>query len=714
MDHRNLLRSTIATLGLGLLAGSGCASKPAQTAARSGSRPPTEVAAVPSTNPRESLVEAPLPLLRSPHAAPMSEVVLEPGGQAALTLDVDGGVRLWTELDASTQRAPLALPAQEPSWMSLAQAQGGFVAGFVDTAGGARVVRVDVDGDGARLRTAFELPATEPLFELHVLDGGERILTLGIDHRVRLYDAEGVEISGLDATGFVPWQLRVQQPVGGSPAIVAVLAGPTRVQSIALEGDRLLLRGEPHTVEIDQGPNRNDLSLTPDGRTVVAMRRPRARKRRFTFELVDLESGSRRLIAAEVDTRDRPRVLLVGGDRALLESGSGAGLWLDLSAAVPWAKGTTREETEEVPAVATKRERLPGSTASRRMHVALAAGVRAVPAGEMLIADPVDTPQHVRLGAAPLRPRAVALDEHGARVAWAMEDSIVLEGDDEAERASVTLPRPGGAVEELAFVGTDGLLVLDHEGHAAIIDDQHGRVLASTRLPVGWGLSAAGFRRGDAFEEGTLALLPGRPKDPIRVVDVGDGEFGRVRDVPRQQRGRWPQLGTGSRDAQGVIEALGFAALSSGSIGALVEDRHGGHLIASDDAQPTLYRVSEDETRSIPLREGQVQQLRVDPSGSKVAVIQRIHRADVFDESGRVADLDRHVVSVYDVQAERRLWSWVARNVVDVDWSHDGGRLAVAAFDGGRVIDARTGEALLVRQHLGMQRAEHADTESVP
>lgn len=706
MAPRIVHSSCFSLLGLSLLTLGACANPAVHRAEQATvSQPPTEAAAARSQASAEELSEPPLVLARDLHDSPMSEVVLDPRARAALTLDTEGKVRLWTDLSAGGTRAPLVIPEYEPGWMSLARTEGGFVAGFIDTAGGGRVIEIAVDGTGARMSTLFEIPATDPLFEMHVLDGGERILVLGIDHRVRLYDRQGTALSVLEPMGFVPWQLRVQQPEGGAVAIVAVLAGPTRVQAITLQGDRLALRGEPRTVEIDQGPNRNDLSLMPDGRRVVAMRRPKLRGKRFTFEVIELQTDARSLIAAKVDTTDRPRVLPAGGDRVLLESGSGRGFWLELSAAVPWTGPTGREETQDVPATAMTPVRLAGSTTARRMHVTLRAGVRAVPTSDALVVDPIDEGRHVQLGAEPLRPQAVALSPSGSRVAWSSGRSIVFDrGEPGGELHRV--PSPTERVVELAFIGDERLLVLGDKGHVKIIDDEQGQVVSSIKPSLAWGLAGAGFRRGASVDEGTLALMPAQPRDPILVVDVGDGGFGERREVPRRTRTQWPALGVRARDARGVIEALGFEDLAPGSIAALVDDGEGAHLIADSSSLPTLYRVGEDRRQELPLREGRVERLVPERNGSRVAVLQRVHVANVFGDSGRMAGFDRYVVSVYDLETEQRLWSRPTMGVTDLEWSHDGERLAVAAYDGGRVIDASTGEQVILRRHLGLRVTE--------
>ncbi len=699
MAHRNL-RSTTVLLGLSVLALGACASQaaPAHEGAAS-AQPPSEVA-VASAAPRAPEAQPPLELRRALHDASMSEVVLDAHARAAVTLDTEGTVRLWPSLDAES-KAPLALPVREPSWMSIARADDGFVLAFIDTAGGGRVVHVQADGSEATMETLFEIPATEPLFELHVLDGGDRIVALAHDHRISLYDREGTERSAIDPVGFVPWQLRLQQVPGQEPSLVAVLVGPTRIQPISLRGNELALSGEARAIEIDQGPNRNDLSLSPDGKTMVAMRRPKARGRRLTLELVDLPTNARRLMAVELDTRERPRVHLVDADRILLESSSGKGFWLDVSQAIPWEQGTTREETEDVAELSTTEVPLPASSEVRRMHTTVVNGLRAVPTTHALVMDPIDDDRHLELGATPLRPDQVALDATGSQVAWVTNQGLVLEGLETGEPPRV-VPVDGPRVVELAFLDDAKLLTLDQDGRAAIRDED-GQVLSKTKLPMGWGISSVGFRKGERSGTGTLGLLPLRKGDGIAAVDVVDGGFGEVQELPRWSRVRFDQMGTRTRDVRGVVEALGFDEIPSGSIDQMVEDGRGGHLIVNASAHPVLFRVTEQQAEPIPLRAGKVMRLTPSPDGMQVAVVQH---ADSNSLEGFRSAFGRRVVSVIDLGTQQRLWSRVVTGGVDLDWSQDGGRLGMASVDGGQVIDAQSGELLLARRDLGLKVSE--------
>jgi len=538
-----MIDRTTTLLGLGLLAATACANRPTETLEHDlSARPPSEATSegtvANASTAQRPVSEQSVPLVRSLHETTMSEVVLDARGEAALTLDTDGGVRLWPALRSDAAGAPWALPVQEPNWLSLARDGGeGFVVGFVDTAGGARVAHVVVEGGQARMVSRFEIPTTDPLLELHVLDGGERILALGLDHRVRLYDRTGALVGGIDRAGFVPWQLRVSERPGKPPALAVVLVGPPRVQTVVMNGDSLELVGEPRGVALDQGPNRNDLSLSPDGTTVVALRRPRAKGSRFTIQLIDLATNERRMMAIDVDGRVRPRLHLVDDQRALLESGTGQGFWVDLSAAKPWTSGTDKAAIDALVPVPLQAVPLPASSQAERMHATVAAGVRAVPTPHALVVDALDEAGHLELGAAPVRPIATALDTTGTRAAWSLGRTILL---DETDGGGLLreLPALESPVVELAFVGDGALLALSADGRASLLRSEDGQTIASARVPLSWGLAASSFRREGAGA-GSLAVLTNRPQDPLQVLDVSGTGFGEGRQVPRSERVAW-------------------------------------------------------------------------------------------------------------------------------------------------------------------------------
>ncbi len=412
----------IATLSLSALLSLACG--PSARTAGNTSRPPTaSPARASSRRPADTAVQRreSVALSFAMHETIMTEVVLDPRGEYALTLDADGGLRLWPSVRGTAVAVPVVLPEREPVWSTLARAEDGtFVVATIDTQGGARVARIALGEGSARRTELFEIPAVDPQFELHVLDGAERIVALGKDHRVRVLDTAGNVRAEIDRVGFIPWQLRVAPTKDGVTPMIAVLTQPVRAQSIRLEGDELTVVGDAHMVALDQSPNRNDLALSNDGTKVAALRRPSSRGRAFALQLIDMASGERKVILGELDANVRPRLHLVDDARALLETGTGKGFWLELSAAVPKAQA-------EIPLTPVSAVPLPGATEDLRMQVTVVAGIRAVPTPGALVIDPLESPEHTRLSAKSVGATAIALDARGERVVWSSGDRIVIE-----------------------------------------------------------------------------------------------------------------------------------------------------------------------------------------------------------------------------------------------------------------------------------------------
>jgi hypothetical protein len=423
-------RCTTALLSLAL---TGCAGTPPNSTTAEPTAPSvTPTADAPTM--AAPTVAAPTRLSRRLHAHAMTEVVLDAHGRGALTLDDHGGLRLWPDVQAEDVALPIA----------------------------SRVA-------------LFELPAVDPQFEIHVLDGGARILALGKDHRVRLFDADGRVLSQIDQRGFIPWQLRVVETPDKPVALAAVLTQPVRAQALALDGDTLRVVGEGRMVALDQSPNRNDLSLSPDGTTIAALRRTSAKKGEFALQLITLATGERRVIMGNVDEKARPRLHYVDDDRVLLESGSGKGFWIDLAQALP------RDATSFPPA-AMRAVALPGGTGDLRMQVTFAAGVRAVATDTTLTIDPVATADHRVLRRAPFDATAIALDATGTKVAWSRGTSVWVEDldDDDAAPVSFDLAAP---VRALAFAEDGQLRVVTPVG-ASIVDATGTVVGTADAAPV--------------------------------------------------------------------------------------------------------------------------------------------------------------------------------------------------------------------------------------
>jgi hypothetical protein len=467
------------------------------------------------------------PLIREGHDVRITEVWLDDRASAALSLDGFGQVRLWPTLAAGEKPeafAPIRLPIHEPGALSFARTDAGFVIAAIDTARSGRVLEVRIDAAGeARMLERFTIPPTDPLLELHVLSGGERLLALGADHRIRLYDGHGQLLSELREHGFIPWQLRVQ-----ANRIVAVLGGPTRVQTIELHDDRLARVGELRTTLLDRGANHNDLQLTPDGKRVAVFRRPSSKGREWSLQLIDLDDGEVRVLAGKVDGTIRPRLHLVDDRRALLEDGSGVGYWIDLDQGVAREPGfVLPEDLDDLPDEADVEVRevpLPHAHGRERWHASVVAGIRAVPGGRQLVLDPVDEPDHRSLGHASAATSEVALSADGSHVAFDLDagkDDIIVVTDSAAPEPTFTVPGFADDVYDLAFVDDEHLLVMSGP-RATILAWRTGEPLAE-HVDEDW-ISDLGVRRHASG--GLEYALRTSDKDLLLVVNrkfvVGD------------------------------------------------------------------------------------------------------------------------------------------------------------------------------------------------
>jgi hypothetical protein len=510
-----------------------------------------------------------------------SRVVLDPLGEAALVIDTAGGMQLWpalaTETPCDRETWPINLPFPAPRLVSFARngdahpyhPYGSFLLATIDTDKTLEVIEVRLMHDkvwsGVHVVRRFALPAADPILEAYVLLGGERIVVLGEDRRIRLYDDHGLLVSQLSQPGFMPEQLRV-----GSNGMVAVLTEPSRVQPVVVAYTLLHLDGEARTVALDGEPNPTDLALSPDGRTVAALRRAAEHSGEWNIEITDLASDERKRISVTLDVPIRPRMHYVDDARLLLDSGDGKGHWIELAKA---------EHTPKVVPLAGAGE---STTAS---------GIRAAidPETGVLVVDPLDDPHHLELGYRSASYDEVAVNVNGTWIALVdhqdgQNDELLIIADfyrdpEEEIRAGPTVLSILGTIVEFDFVAYRELLAVvrgpaDQPMTVQLFaeDGQWGRT-AILPLPIRSDAKATlHIWNGDlditfvgiAHEDQRSWVQVDREKKTLTIVKPG----------PEEDEFEWPEL----RPA--VPEASRWAASVPGEIDA-VELSPSGQIVAA-------------------------------------------------------------------------------------------------------------------------------------
>jgi hypothetical protein len=635
------------------------------------------------------------------HRDEVREVFTDPRAEALMTLDESGGVRLWPTLEADAEalaRESYSIPINEPRVLSLAKhGQAGFTLAFIDNSNTTSVFTLEpaAGATPAMLTERFVIAPEDPQLEVHVLDGGERILMLGVDHRVRLFDQTGKLLSTLDLRSFAPWQLRVVDGLGGPPKLAAVLAQPLRVQALALEGDTLSLRGEARSVELDRGPNLNDLQLHVDGHTVVALRRPRALGRDWSIELIDLDTDERKLLAGRFDTLVRPRLHIVDAERMLLETGSGRGYWVPFAEAVALAQpGDAHPDSRfadklgkrsshasiRLPASAEDADLMPDGDIGVRMHASVQAGVRVnvdLRGDREIVVDRLDESADVELLHPRLATRFVALTGDASHVVWANNEALTVQ---QLDGEPVERSFPHDIEEPFVLDALDaqhGLLV--GRRSAALFDLKSGVVTATAKVELDWDIAAVDIqRRDDAW---LMAYTERKPAAPVRLLESRNGTLLDTRPLADAERSAWPGLIKPSNaDEYAQSGATTFYTLS--------------------DPRTRLHVANGSEQRIIELPAGQGRALAPSPDGKLLAIAQFRWRAKNRFNRSRSGGQDL-VLSVIDVASGERLWTRAvfseSQLTVKFAWSQDGRALASVAGGVGTVYDASTGARRLER-----------------
>lgn len=119
-----------------------------------------------------------------PHGAHILEVAVTEEGDAAVTFDNVGDMRLWPALDGS--RTPVPITAVAPHELALGHAGRDLLAAVLDDAGSVRLMRLGRDGS---MRGQVQLPADVAYKQVVAVDDG--VLVRSDDQTIEWFAADG-------------------------------------------------------------------------------------------------------------------------------------------------------------------------------------------------------------------------------------------------------------------------------------------------------------------------------------------------------------------------------------------------------------------------------------------------------------------------------------------------------------------------------------------
>lgn len=624
------------------------------------------------------------------HTANIDLVAVSADGKAAVTRDQIGGVRLWPSLDGEVE--PIPIPERGAQAISVESRKGGHIVGIVDAAGGGKIFSV---GDDGKVEVTGEMPPFQPLFELHALPGGNRLLALYKDHSVVLVDHKGKQIAKAEERRFRPTSLALGQDGKSFVAVLKQASGNSaelqRMQ-IAKKGDVVTIErvGSPTLVNSTTQLISSTLVISPDGKRAAWTARPSGAA--WEIEVGDLTSDAApSKFTVQIPTHLTPNLGFVGEDKILASGNDGT---------LSWLYDLTRESTH--PRTASPQDFVNQGRASM-----VRGGTQVSGHGTWLFVHEVQRRKHRFLGYRAFQTQSVALSPSGEHVAWSYVGGPVfvepLSGSGNATQLNLD---PMLAVFRVRFFDDAHLITVGSSGALQLIEWRTGEVVAESGINGAirnvhfeptrglllverhnndarlFELSAKGFSdpyviADQAFRTGLLAKgIDGNDKAVMWSLDSSN----RMRlYTMKHLRSDLSREGT---------EALG-KALPSGSVAPLAIDQAGRRYgVRWNGSRMELFVQTGEKVQTAVAPAGDVNQIVPSPDGRRFLAIH---------QRGNNASLSAH-----DSKTLEELWNYstgVFNN--EVVWSRDGRYVGIAANTGAAVLDGDTGES--VRQRCGLQ-----------
>lgn len=641
-----------------------------------------------------------------PHASTIARLAIDPTGQAALSSDNGGSVRLWPALDGS--REPLVVPIRDPRQLALAgDGNGSWTLALLDAAGGARVVAVAADG---AMQPLASLSPTDSLFELIVLPGGERLLAVGKDHVIRLLDRHGTELDRIDEPSLRPATLRQVIDGEGNSQVVAVTAGEfdgkqsrfvVDILPLVLDGDQLALAPTRTSISLDSPPTSDNPSLSPDGRAIVYLQRQRIGSTTWLVAAKQLADGKQVSHDSQLMPGLQPRLVPMPRGRVLLDDGTGIGRVVDL-------------QQRRVELLALR------SSPQLNHQAAVFAGhVRVAPSGTWLAIHELERDELSYLGYEPIVVNSAGLSPAAEAVAWSLSDRVAVEplvGDARGEVIEVPGTRNHAQVF-VGFVDAEHLIMLDWNGAAQLLRWRDGQL--RSEIDVRANVVSAELRRADGGD-GLLLVRTSLWQNPA-LIELTDSQIGarhlihgatHLAGLLTPADHALDDWGLWVFDASARLHQFPLASLRDGldiatalSHGETLASPLPEHFTITPDgtrygvrtvgARPQLF-VEDQHGRadSLQLEPGFVVSLSASPDGRRLAIVQQ-------------RDPGQLLTSI-DTATLQPAWTKLLPTSMAISWSDAGEALAIPATLGGVVLDAGDGTVRTSRCGLAFERRRTA------
>jgi WD40 repeat protein len=622
----------------------------------------------------------------APHSSSIDRLVLSPDGKSALSRDNLGGVRLWTALDGTAE--PMVVPVRGAQSFAVAAGDDTWLVAAVDSAGAAHILRAPAGGDFEELAVT---PPYEQLEQIEVLPGGEHVILLRADHTIALLDAKGTELAILERRDFRPKQLRVTSD--GTALIALFLEQSQQTTEVSLQRIDITLGDTPALTVSGKAPSftaaaamgHPHTAVSPSGDEFAYLELDTTKSHLWRVHIVNLATGSDRLLADELALNNQATLGYVGEDKLVVSAGAFGKTWLiDLG------------DGDDLFAKAGP----PSHFGGVFMPEAFGPRTRVIGVGKWLFVQDVIDDDNRYLGYSAFEPISLSFSPSGNSVAWvASQGHVYIEPlDDAAAPVAHFETSMMSPVLKTYFVDEDHLIFADSVGGLRLVERMTNKELSAADTSGPFGVSEYDAKLG------LLRILRNTAETWIYEVSLENGFQGpyiisdssTMSGLLDAKSDEEPILWT--LDASWKQRTYTLAELRKGLSRDDMMDRgdvfkvNPGSAPMAVGRDNTRYHLRYDATnevsvdifadgaleKNVPLVTNQVARLTASPDGSKFAVSQHTG-----------------VIYVYDRESGALAWSEaMSPNVFDLVWSPDSSTVSAVSQLGAAIFDATSGVAV--------------------